>query len=234
MTFSSNRDWPVCACGCGEPVPVRKASNPSKGWKIGDPCKFVAGHSNRVRIRRPVNGLFRCPKCGEKKLKQEFHADSRRPFGIYVYCKTCQASEARERYARDREAIIDRTSTYNRLHPEVTSKALQRYRATPRGAEKARQHASDYRARKTAQFVESIDPAVVWTRSKGRCGKCGGQLNRDDFHVDHRIPLARGGKHSYENVQAAHPRCNAIKRDRLTSEVDIDGRKQDMASRTRF
>jgi 5-methylcytosine-specific restriction endonuclease McrA len=31
------------------------------------------------------------------------------------------------------------------------------------------------------------------------------------FHVDHKVPLARGGEHSYENVQPAHPFCNGSK-----------------------
>lgn len=41
----------------------------------------------------------------------------------------------------------------------------------------------------------------------------------DNFHVDHVIPLIRGGRHNYENVQTAHPYCNIAKRDRV--EVNV-------------
>lgn len=32
-----------------------------------------------------------------------------------------------------------------------------------------------------------------------------------DFHVDHVVPLSKGGMHGYTNVQPAHPRCNMRK-----------------------
>jgi 5-methylcytosine-specific restriction endonuclease McrA len=44
----------------------------------------------------------------------------------------------------------------------------------------------------------------------GRCGICC-EFIEGDFHVDHVIPLARGGQHGYVNVQPAHPRCNLVK-----------------------
>jgi 5-methylcytosine-specific restriction endonuclease McrA len=31
------------------------------------------------------------------------------------------------------------------------------------------------------------------------------------FHVDHVVPLARGGEHSYANTQPACPPCNMSK-----------------------
>jgi 5-methylcytosine-specific restriction endonuclease McrA len=31
------------------------------------------------------------------------------------------------------------------------------------------------------------------------------------MHIDHVIPLARGGEHSYANAQAAHGPCNMRK-----------------------
>jgi 5-methylcytosine-specific restriction endonuclease McrA len=31
------------------------------------------------------------------------------------------------------------------------------------------------------------------------------------MHLDHIVPLARGGEHSYANTQPAHPTCNRRK-----------------------
>lgn len=66
------------------------------------------------------------------------------------------------------------------------------------------------RARKLNQFVEEVDPTTVYEMHGGRCGICE-EFIEDDFHVDHVIPLSKGGMHGYINVQPAHPVCNMRK-----------------------
>lgn len=45
------------------------------------------------------------------------------------------------------------------------------------------------------------------------CWRCGLQLplTRKDIHVDHREPIARGGKHDLDNLQLLHAQCNLSK-----------------------
>ena len=76
-----------------------------------------------------------------------------------------------------------------------------------------------YRARNRGAFVETVHPLVVLERGDSACGICGEDVDLDDFHIDHIIPLARGGLHNYENTQPAHPRCNWAKSARLPDEV---------------
>lgn len=47
--------------------------------------------------------------------------------------------------------------------------------------------------------------------SEGRCALCGLPVDRSDVHVDHAIPLARGGTNALRNLQIAHPTCNLRK-----------------------
>lgn len=63
--------------------------------------------------------------------------------------------------------------------------------------------------------VEHVDRQVVFERDEGICGICREPVERNDFHIDHVIPLSKGGEHSYANVQVAHPPCNLAKSDRL-------------------
>ena len=44
----------------------------------------------------------------------------------------------------------------------------------------------------------------------GMCGICE-EFIQGKFHVDHVIPLSKGGLHCYANVQPAHPNCNRKK-----------------------
>lgn len=46
------------------------------------------------------------------------------------------------------------------------------------------------------------------------CGVCNEYIE-DKFHIDHIIPLAKGGPHSQENLQLTHPVCNMSKGARL-------------------
>ncbi len=41
----------------------------------------------------------------------------------------------------------------------------------------------------------------------------------DSLSLDHVMPLARGGEHAIDNVQAAHLRCNVRKGVKLGSKV---------------
>lgn len=72
-------------------------------------------------------------------------------------------------------------------------------------------------------FVESIDRLLVWERDGGVCGICGKVIS-GNFTIDHIIPLSRGGKHCYENVQIAHGKCNNQKGSLLPWEITLKGR----------
>lgn len=77
-----------------------------------------------------------------------------------------------------------------------------------------RKHSQIRKARKLNQFIEPVDPAIVYQMHGGMCGICK-EFIEGDFHVDHVIPLSKGGMHGYINVQPAHPRCNFKKGNRV-------------------
>lgn len=77
-----------------------------------------------------------------------------------------------------------------------------------------------YNLRKLGATVDEIDRQTVFERDGWTCGICGGSIDpelrwpdRMSAQVDHVVPLAKGGDHSWENVQAAHFSCNAKKKD---------------------
>lgn len=57
---------------------------------------------------------------------------------------------------------------------------------------------------------------AILNRQDGRCGKCSEAIIGGDFHIDHYIPLAIGGKDEDSNRIAVHPECHREK----TSETD--------------
>lgn len=60
-------------------------------------------------------------------------------------------------------------------------------------------------------FIEDLDRYEIYNRDEGQCGLCGKSVDINDFHLDHIIPLSRGGTHESRNVQIAHAFCNQSK-----------------------
>jgi 5-methylcytosine-specific restriction endonuclease McrA len=75
------------------------------------------------------------------------------------------------------------------------------------------------KARERGNPSERIDPYVVFERDQWRCQACGHHTSgtlRGSHHsrapeLDHIIPLARGGSHTYANVQCLCRACNQQK-----------------------
>ena len=75
------------------------------------------------------------------------------------------------------------------------------------------------RAQKTGVYYEPVNALKVFMRDGWRCQLCGKKLKkehrgtyRDDApELDHIIPWAQGGEHSYRNTQCACRKCNSDK-----------------------
>ena len=51
---------------------------------------------------------------------------------------------------------------------------------------------------------------TIYNRTNGRCAYCGCQLDFNNFHMDHIIPRAEGGK-TKDNLVPSCPDCNLCK-----------------------
>jgi len=58
--------------------------------------------------------------------------------------------------------------------------------------------------------IEKSDRKHVERQSGGSCHYCGKDLPKG-FHIDHAIPVSRGGKNDLRNYRAACPECNSAK-----------------------
>jgi len=39
----------LCECGCGNPAPIAKKTYTARGWKKGEPLRFIQGHNGKLR-----------------------------------------------------------------------------------------------------------------------------------------------------------------------------------------
>jgi 5-methylcytosine-specific restriction endonuclease McrA len=117
----------------------------------------------------------------------------------YAKNKERKKREAGEWYKANTERALETQRQYAKAHPELIRAHSRRSRAKRR-------------ALIAAAFIESVDPKVVFSRDNGVCGICRCQVDpASKWEIDHIMPIARGGAHSYANSQLAHRRCNRKK-----------------------
>lgn len=191
---TTDRNWPSCACGCGEPVPARKANDTMRGFVKGEPCTYVAGHVGRTRRNLVVDGHMKCSTCKGMKPVAEFSRNRSRETGLHAVCKPCVRFAGQEFRRKHRDRETRRVVVWQQANPDRQRETMAAYRIRhgDRLREEARIHSSARRAQKRAQFVEHVIPLVVLERDDGECGICGEDVDPFDFHIDHIMPLIRG------------------------------------------
>jgi 5-methylcytosine-specific restriction endonuclease McrA len=162
----------------------------------------VAGEDRYGREVMAACGLKVCRRCGYLKDYESFARSRDRHDGRYPYCRPCANAYQRELREKSPEKYIPKARAAHRRWELADP---ERY-ARSRRARKVRR-----RLREETQFVEHVDPLVVLELDDGACGICGDDVDSDRFEVDHVIPIAHGGEHSYANTQTAHPACNRRK-----------------------
>jgi 5-methylcytosine-specific restriction endonuclease McrA len=101
--------------------------------------------------------------------------------------------------------------SYRRKYPERGKRQSDQYYAENKPLFRIKE--SNRRARKKGKggthTKEDID--LLWELQRGKCAFCLKPLKRGSFHIDHFIPLARGGTNDRSNLRLLHKKCNLEK-----------------------
>lgn len=110
----------------------------------------------------------------------------------------------RDYYERNQEARRMNTRRWRSENPEQVARQNEERRAREAGA----------------GLDSDIDYGRIYRRDRDICYLCGKKVKKSERHLDHVIPLARGGSHSEDNLKVTHARCNLIKGTKLVEELD--------------
>ena len=58
-------------------------------------------------------------------------------------------------------------------------------------------------------------------QQEGKCALCGLPFGDDGYHIDHFVPLSRGGTNDPSNLKLMHPTCNLTKGTHLPTEIGL-------------
>jgi 5-methylcytosine-specific restriction endonuclease McrA len=193
------------------------------------PCRN--GHINS---RRYVNG--RCVECAKAAGRRKYlkHRDSvKAKSSRYYHENKEQVRDSRKAaYERDRERIREQRRI-NKVHRrdyyrnrEVIIKRMREYKL--RNKDRLFEYAKQYRERHpevkaiteskrrarrrlvTIGEVTAADIRKMCLEQNSCCKSCGKSFS-DGYHIDHIVPISRGGPHAIANLQLLCPRCNMRK-----------------------
>lgn len=183
--------------------------------------------SEREILPEVSEGYKRCSKCKQEKpaTPEYFNKKAMARDGLHSWCLECRGMYACERYASDveyREKLLARTSEYE-ARPESRKKkrARERERYTNNPEVRQKKKATNHRRRAAEGTYSPEDVQSQYKSQRGKCWHCGVSVG-DDYHVDHLIPIAKGGTNNANNIVISCAVCNLSKGSKLTK--DWNGR----------
>jgi len=170
----------------------------------------------------------RCSRCGESKPLETFPRQSNRRDGRNCWCKDCHRQWARDNsdlrrtsLRRWRERYPERVRQYTETHKDEQRERGRRYDRAHREKCRAknsrwyaehpdwnRERSHRRRALERGSHVEPVDRQAIYDRDDGICHLCGEPVPRENFTLDHLVPISLGGPHTSANVAIAHASCN--------------------------
>ena len=172
---------------------------------------------------------IRCKTCG---YIQERNAHSKPG----IVCDRCEGINRRKEPKSKRTSRI-----YNKDCIECGIKFKTRYnnkficsrKCKIRRSNRIKDIKRNKKIKENGEIEHSITLDKLIIRDKNICHICGDRCDREDFEIteegyyiarerhpsiDHVIPIAKGGTHTWRNVKLAHRGCNIIKSDKIIYE----------------
>ena len=147
-----------------------------------------------------------CKKCNIYKVQSDFVKDKTRKSGYHPYCRVCQNKIKNTKRNKERAIAWNRKNKGRRS--EIRKKW---YNKNP---ELVRLYRVQRRLREHNASDGTLNKYSLSKLPKDKCSVCSFDLDWDtngSVHLDHIVPLAKGGRHSITNVQWTCSTCNLEK-----------------------
>lgn len=190
----------------GKPEYYKRKELDKNGLKQCKDCKGIFLLDEYWNVGKSKKGTqiksARCTKCADKRQKK-----------LRKHYPRTEKDRVRHREwkVKNPDTVKRGRLRYDQKHPEraVNKRHIRRVRVTKNGV---------YR-------VSTNDLRQLFIRQSGCCYLCGLAIVGKK-HLDHIIPVARGGRHSIGNLGWTHQKCNQLKGTKFLVEVRYDRRKK--------
>ncbi len=183
--------------------------------------------------RRYADGLYHmcktCDNAGDKQCPAclnwyprsivYFNRDKGRKDGLCHHCKECSKKKTKKHYKEHPEYYQE----YTKTHVEQINQHTRNYHRTHVKEILLLNRNREIRRKGAQGTYTAQDIQKQYANQKGKCYYCHIKMGRD-YHVDHVIPLSRGGSNDPSNLVLACPHCNLSKNSKLPHEWYEGGR----------
>ena len=164
-----------------------------------------------------------CSRCKEILTLDMFHKDKSKWDNLHGFCKCCTKKVNHETYIKNPQKKMQKvmeyqklTGLYSRYHPynpKYYSSEESKRKKTERDK---RRRTLVKNANKKCRITKDVINQVI-QKYNGCCAYCGKSVI-NDFEIDHKIPLFRGGGNEINNLALSCKKCNSSKGKRTYDE----------------
>jgi 5-methylcytosine-specific restriction endonuclease McrA len=169
--------------------------------------------------------LKQCSRCHEWKPSTLFGKETKRGDGLQSQCKACAAEYKAAHYAANADHKKQYNIEYRQANAEKLAEYRRKYTQSPAAQSINRARSLRRRARMqgadgtfSADELAAIREAQTDNRGRLICWRCGKPI-KGTPHLDHWIPVAKGGTNSAGNLHYMHARCNLSKGAKMPTEI---------------
>lgn len=186
--------------------------------------------NERTYMAKKIEHIFKngvemkiCTKCNNLLPLSNFRKDKTKSDGYYSSCKICSSKKDHNTYIKNpkkkyekvleyqiKTGLIKKYKPYNpKYYSSDESKRKKRARDLNRRLLKRN---ADAKSKITSDII-----ARIIKKYDGKCAYCGKNCIKK-YHIDHKIPLPKGGGNEFENLALSCPKCNLSKNDKTDVE----------------
>ena len=154
-----------------------------------------------------------CSKCHISKELKCFDKDKGKWDGLYPSCKECVKIKSHVTYAKDPKkryekviAYMKKTGAYSAYKPYNPKYYSSEKSKLKHKARDFRRRALKYNANQEHKITNETILFVV-DKYERKCAYCSADCS-SEYHIDHKLPLSRGGTNNIDNLALSCPHCN--------------------------
>jgi 5-methylcytosine-specific restriction endonuclease McrA len=156
----------------------------------------------------------------------EYFANSKSSIdSLFHYCRACDSKRNKEYYLSHQEEKKkfrndnrERLRKYQREHKVENNLRAKAWAKDNPVRHLAKSHKRRVLVQQNGGHFTSDDVKTQYEEQEGKCFYCDKKL--DKYHIDHLIPISRGGSNDKENICIACPECNFRKGNKTPEEFE--------------